>query len=194
MMRLCLVFLCLVAVQSSPRGQESTSLLQEKAKELSATQAGVNPIIRVVSLLKEMQQTIEKEMDEDEDLFKELSCWCNSGSYEKNSQISDATAKISNLEAKIESLSAKKLMLENKIKELESNVAANKKALAEAKALRAKQLKEFHGSEMDSIQAIEGLKAALVVLTKHTDGGESTNWHENFMQLNVVRGKTESSV
>eukprot|EP00747_Dinoflagellata_sp_TGD_P142087 gnl/TRDRNA2_/TRDRNA2_176204_c8_seq3.p1 gnl/TRDRNA2_/TRDRNA2_176204_c8~~gnl/TRDRNA2_/TRDRNA2_176204_c8_seq3.p1 ORF type:complete len:735 (+),score=265.16 gnl/TRDRNA2_/TRDRNA2_176204_c8_seq3:55-2259(+) len=186
MMRVFLLFLCVVAVQSSPHGQDSMSLLQQKAKELTATEAGVNPIKRVVGLLKEMQETIQKEMDEDESLYKELACWCNTGSYEKNSQISDAQAKISNLEASIESLTAKKEMLTTKIKSTETDLAANKQALAEAKALRAKQLKEFHGMEMDSIQAIENMKAALVVLTKHTDKEESTNWHE-FLQLNTVK-------
>merc|ERR1719321_2059630 len=103
MMRVCpLLLFCLVAVHAAPRVQDSMSLLQQKGKELSATEAGVNPIIRVVGLLKEMQATIQKEQDEDESLYKELACWCNSGSYEKNSQISDAEAKISNLEATIE--------------------------------------------------------------------------------------------
>merc|ERR1719321_1298178 len=116
MMRVCpLLLFCLVAVHAAPRVQDSMSLLQQKGKELSATEAGVNPIIRVVGLLKEMQATIQKEQDEDESLYKELACWCNTGSYEKNSQISDAQAKISNLEASIESLAAKKAMLETKI-------------------------------------------------------------------------------
>eukprot|EP00747_Dinoflagellata_sp_TGD_P142083 gnl/TRDRNA2_/TRDRNA2_176204_c8_seq25.p1 gnl/TRDRNA2_/TRDRNA2_176204_c8~~gnl/TRDRNA2_/TRDRNA2_176204_c8_seq25.p1 ORF type:complete len:737 (+),score=272.87 gnl/TRDRNA2_/TRDRNA2_176204_c8_seq25:73-2283(+) len=178
------------AMSATTRGRigadRETSLLQTWDKELSNSKSQVNPILRVVSLLKEMQETIQKEQDEDESLYKELACWCNSGSYEKNSQIDESTAKISELEASIESLSAKQAALTTKIKELEASVASNKKELAEAKALRAKQLKEFHGMEMDSIQAIENMKAALVVLTKHTDKEESTNWHE-FLQLNTVK-------
>ena len=45
-------------------------------------------------------------------------------------------------------------------KELETELAADKKALAEATALRNKQLAEFQGMETDSIQALENLKAA----------------------------------
>eukprot|EP00747_Dinoflagellata_sp_TGD_P142103 gnl/TRDRNA2_/TRDRNA2_176204_c8_seq44.p1 gnl/TRDRNA2_/TRDRNA2_176204_c8~~gnl/TRDRNA2_/TRDRNA2_176204_c8_seq44.p1 ORF type:complete len:734 (+),score=273.91 gnl/TRDRNA2_/TRDRNA2_176204_c8_seq44:105-2306(+) len=185
---LVLALACSSATGVSTRGKvgasRETLLLQTWDKELSSEK--VNPILRVVGLLKEMQETIQKEQDEDEKLYKELACWCNSGSYEKNAQIDESTAKISELEASIESLSAKQAALTTKIKELEASVASNKKELAEAKALRAKQLKEFHGMEMDSIQAIENMKAALVVLTKHTDKEESTNWHE-FLQLNTVK-------
>merc|ERR1719361_1348739 len=51
--------------------------------------------------------------------------------------------------------------------EAEAQVAADKKALAEATAVREKQLAAFHEMEKDSIQAIENLKAAIIVLGKH---------------------------
>merc|ERR1719324_1393777 len=64
-------------------------------------------------------------------------------------------------------LTARSAELKTKIKELEDEVAADKAALAEASALREKQLKEFHSMELDSIAAIENLKGAIVVLSKH---------------------------
>merc|ERR1719390_168281 len=103
-------------------------------------------------------------------------------SSESSSSISDSEAKIAQLDATIESLTAKVAELTTKIKETEDEVATNKKTLAEATALREKQLKEFHGNEMDSIQAIENLKAALTVLGKHDVTEDSTNWHENLLQ------------
>merc|ERR1719161_2133820 len=106
-------------------------------------------------------------------------------SSESGNSISDSEAKISQLDATIESLTAKVAELTTKIKETEDEVATNKKTLAEATALRQKQLKTFHGDEMDSIQAIENLKAALVVLGKH-ESTDSTNWHENFLQRSAV--------
>lgn len=45
------------------------------------------PVTRVVNLLKEIQQTIKKEQDEDEELFHKLGCWCNDNSYEKDGAI-----------------------------------------------------------------------------------------------------------
>merc|ERR1719161_1899129 len=117
-----------------------------------------------------MQTTLQKEMSEDEDLYDKLACWCNQNSYEKGEEISASEAKIAQLEATIESLTAKVAELEAKIKELEEQVVANKKALAEATALREKQIQESHGGELASIQGIENLKAAIVVLSKHHGG------------------------
>merc|ERR1719401_260589 len=114
-----------------------------------------------------MTTTLQKDMDQDEAQYKELSCWCNSGDYEKTEAISASSAKIDELKASIESLTAKKSELATNIKELEAEVASDKKALAEATALREKQLAEFHGMEKDSIQALENLKAAITVLSKH---------------------------
>ena len=42
--------------------------------------------------------------------------------------------------------------------------------LATATAQRQKQLKAFHGTELDAIQNIENLKAAIMVLSKHHGG------------------------
>merc|ERR1719454_1825324 len=44
--------------------------------------------------------------------------------------------------------------------------------IAKATAEREKELQEFHGIELDNVLAIENLKAAITVLSKHN--GEST--------------------
>jgi hypothetical protein len=128
---------------------------------------GVTPVTRVVNLLKEMQATLNKEQEEDEALYDKLACWCNNNKYEKTGTSDAATAKIADLEATIEMLTARSKELNTKIKELETNVASDKAALAEATALREKQLKEFHAMELDNIAALENLKAAIVVLGRH---------------------------
>merc|ERR1719197_1076995 len=48
-------------------------------------------------------------------------------------------------------LTARSKELNTKIKELETEFAADKAALAEATALREKQLKEFHAMELDNV-------------------------------------------
>jgi hypothetical protein len=121
----------------------------------------------VVNLLKEMQNTLNKEQEEDEALYKQLACWCNNNKYEKSGSSDAANAKISDLEASIEMLTARSKELNTKIKQLESDFAADKTALAEATAIREKQLKEFHGMELDNIAALENLKSAIMVLERH---------------------------
>jgi len=147
--------------------EQERSLLQTYDNQLSGGSAKATPVTRVVNLLKEMSKTLNKEQEEDEALFNQLSCWCNNNKYEKNGAAEAATAKIADLEATIEMLTARSSELNTKIKELEAGVASDKAGLAEASALRAKQLKEFHGMELDNIAALENLKAAIVVLSRH---------------------------
>merc|ERR1719162_1311785 len=123
--------------------EQARSLLQTYNNQLTGSK-GVTPVTRVVNLLKEMQKTLNKEQEEDEALFNQLSCWCNNNKYEKNEASDAATAKISDLEANIEMLTARSKELNTKIKELEAEFASDKAALAEATALRKKQLKAFH--------------------------------------------------
>jgi len=173
---------CLLSLASfllSDAGVPQSSLVQTWSKALDGTSA--TPVARVVNLLKEMSATLQKEMEEDEDLFNKLGCWCNTNEYEKGNSISEAEAKITELEATIEGLTAKVAELGTKIKEVEAEVAADKTALAEATALREKQIQEFHGSELDNIQAIENLKAAIVILGKHHGG----NLRDAFPQLSL---------
>jgi hypothetical protein len=157
--------------RGSAGAQEEQALLQTYNQQLSQSagnaKAQATPVTRVVNLLKEMQKTLNKEQEEDEALYDKLACWCNNNKYEKTGASDAANGKISDLEATIERLTAKSAELNAKIKSLEKEVAADKAALAEASALREKQLKEFHSMELDNIAAIENLKAALVVLSKH---------------------------
>lgn len=102
--------------------------------------------------------------------------------------------KIEDLEHNIAAFTARSAQLKIKIAELEADVVANKKTLAEASTLREKQLQEFQGMETDNIQAIENLKAALVVLGKHHGGAflaqlksdfsflQVSNWHDKGLE------------
>jgi len=174
---LVLALVALAAVQSSAISTQMGRGFAGKERERSLLQTyaaaegkGVTPVTRVVNLLKEMSSTLNKEMEEDEGLYKKLSCWCNNNAYEKGQSASANKDKIESLTADIERLTAKSGELKTKIKELEAEVAADKQALSEASAIREKQLKEFHSMELDNIAALENLKAAITVLSKHQDG------------------------
>eukprot|EP00928_Gymnodinium_smaydae_P035484 TRINITY_DN2496_c0_g1_i1.p1 TRINITY_DN2496_c0_g1~~TRINITY_DN2496_c0_g1_i1.p1 ORF type:complete len:707 (-),score=291.02 TRINITY_DN2496_c0_g1_i1:62-2182(-) len=132
-----------------------------------AESAQDTPVTRVVKLLKGMQTTLENEMQEDKALYDKLNCWCHGNTLEKDEAIEKSTSKIEQLTSDIESLSAKSSELKTSIGEIEAKVAEDKKTLAEATALREKQLQEAHGAGLDSTQAIENLKAAINVLAKH---------------------------
>eukprot|EP00746_Dinoflagellata_sp_MGD_P161891 gnl/MRDRNA2_/MRDRNA2_89211_c0_seq1.p1 gnl/MRDRNA2_/MRDRNA2_89211_c0~~gnl/MRDRNA2_/MRDRNA2_89211_c0_seq1.p1 ORF type:complete len:752 (-),score=250.54 gnl/MRDRNA2_/MRDRNA2_89211_c0_seq1:49-2304(-) len=164
--------LALVQGSALTASSREENLMQTWNKVLDAQQQGaeVTPITRVVNLLKEMQVTLKKEMDEDEELYDKLACWCNNNKYEKNEAIEAAEKEIERLEALIEQLTAKIAELKTIIEETTKELEADKQELAEATELRQKQLKAFHGEELDAIQNVENLKAAIIVLGKHHGG------------------------
>ena len=143
-----------------------TKLLQSWTKELDNTKAGT-PVTRVVNLLKEMQNTLKTEMDEDEELYEKMECWCNTGKYEKTEAIDAGKAKIEQLTAANEGGFARSKELKEQIQELEATVASDKTALKTAQAKRDEEIQVFQGLETDSIQGIENMKSAIEVLGRH---------------------------
>lgn len=169
MVRLLIQFPLLLAVVDATVLSQQHVLAPALLQTRDETFGGDTPVTRVVKLLEAMKATLKKEMDEDKTLHGKLRCWCHDNKYEKDNSISEGQTKISELESTIETLSAQGKEFAAKLEATEKDVADNKNALAEAQALRNKQLEAFNGDERDSIQALENLKAALVVLSKHHD-------------------------
>merc|ERR1719499_3006442 len=125
------------------------------------------PVSKVITLLKDMLKQLEKEAEEDEEIYDKMACWCETNDKEKTKAIADAEAKITDLTTKIEELTASSARLNTEIKNLEKEVAKNQVALDKATAIRQKQLAEFNEEEKDALEAISALKAAVTVLSKH---------------------------
>merc|ERR1719262_924450 len=83
------------------------------------------PVTKVINLLKDMGEQLEKEADEDEEVYEKVSCWCTTNDKDKTTSIADAEARITALTASIEELSAASSRLNTEIKNLEAEVAKN---------------------------------------------------------------------
>merc|ERR1719284_2306291 len=125
------------------------------------------PVTKVITLLKDMLKQLQKEAEEDEEIYDKLACWCETNDREKTKAIKEAEAKISALVTKIEELTASSARLNTEIKNLEKEVAENQAALDKATAIRQKELAEFNAEEKDALEAITALKAAIAVLSQH---------------------------
>merc|ERR1719168_529976 len=125
------------------------------------------PVSKVITLLKDMLKQLEKEAEEDEEIYDKMACWCETNDKEKTKAIADAEARISDLTTKIEELTASSARLSTETKNLEKEVAENQAALDKATAIRQKELAEFNEEEKDALEAISALKAAVTVLSKH---------------------------
>merc|ERR1719428_1418307 len=117
-----------------------------------------------------MIKQLEKEAEEDEEIYENLACWCETNDKEKTKAIADAEAHIQDLTSTIEELAATSARLSTEIKNLEAEVKENQDALDQATAMRAKQLAEFNAEEKDALQSIKALKNAIIVLSKHHPG------------------------
>jgi len=124
-------------------------------------------VTKVVNLLKDMLKQLEKEAEEDEEIYDQLACWCATNEKEKTKSVADAEAHIKDLTTSIEDGTASSSRLGTEVKNLEKEVAENQHALDQATAIRQKELAEFVQEEKDLLQSIDGLASAIKVLAKH---------------------------
>merc|ERR1719281_2315515 len=98
--------------------------------------ANNRPVTKVVTLLKDMLVQLEKEAEEDQEIYDNMACWCTTNDKEKTKAIDDAEAKLEDLADQIEALTALSARLGTEIKNLEGEIEKNQEALAKAKSLR----------------------------------------------------------
>jgi len=132
-----------------------------------AESAKNRPVTKVINLLKDMGKQLEKEAEEDEEIYDKMACWCATNDKATTKSIADAEARIDELTTKTEELSASSARLGTEIEHLDAELARDQKALGEATANRKKQLADFNAEEKDLLGSIDALKQAVTVLGKH---------------------------
>merc|ERR1719191_514850 len=128
------------------------------------------PVSKVITLLKDMVAQMEKEAEEDEDIYEAMDCWCETNDKLKTQAIADGKQRLETLTAAIEELTANSARLNTEIANLNKEVGKNQRALDQATALRAKNNAEFVAEEKDMLQSIGSMKGAVVALSKHNKG------------------------
>merc|ERR1719443_1302053 len=68
--------------------------------------AKTRPVAKVIKLLKDMLAQLEKEAEEDQEVYDKFVCWCETNDKEKTKSIADAESRIDELTNKIEALTA----------------------------------------------------------------------------------------
>merc|ERR1719440_1638086 len=114
-----------------------------------------------------MQEELEAEAKDDEEVYEQLTCWCETNRKEKETAIEAGKAKIEQLESSIEELTAKIAELTEHYNGQRGEMYKNDKAKKDATGMRMKEGQEFHKEETDLIQAINACKHAITVLSKH---------------------------
>merc|ERR1719271_470972 len=110
---------------------------------------------------------LEKEAEEDQEIYDNMACWCTTNDKEKTKAIDDAEARIEDLTTEIEELTALSARLNTEIKNLEKEIEKNQAALEKAKAMREKEIAEFNAEETQMLESINALGGAIKALEKH---------------------------
>jgi hypothetical protein len=125
------------------------------------------PVSKVINLLKDIVDQLEKEGEQDEEVYEQMGCWCKTNEKEKTQSITKGENAVEDLSHAIEDTAANSARLNAEISNLNSEVAKNEEALESATALRKKQLAEFTVEEKDMVASLTSLKGAVIALSSH---------------------------
>jgi len=131
------------------------------AEELRA-----NPIRKVVTMLQDMQKTVESEGEKEKELFDKFMCYCNNGAGSIEASIETATAQIASLTGKIDTESAQKSQMQQDVVQHKADRTAAKTTIQESTAMREKEAAEFAASSGEMKANIEAMGGALAALKK----------------------------
>merc|ERR1719163_1817432 len=101
------------------------------------------PVSKVITLLKDMVAQMEKEAEEDEDIYETMGCWCETNDKLKTTAIADGKERIDKLTATIEECTANSARLTTEIGNLKKEVSKSQQAVDTATAIRDKEKAEF---------------------------------------------------
>jgi len=150
------------------------------------------PVTKVITLLKDMQQQLEKEAEEDEEVYDKMACWCKTNDKDKSMSIKEAETRIADLTTTIESTAAQSGRLKTEIANEASDLGKAEKALGQLTAMRTKQATEFNGEEKDMLQSIKALDSAIVILSKHhPEGGAAALMDQSALSIVAQVMKTQ---
>merc|ERR1719463_434184 len=125
MMKMQLVFLLALI---APTAAFDMQVTLKSSLTFDVEDAKNRPVAKVVTLLKDMLKQMEKEAEEDEEIYKKMACWCETNDKAKTKSIGEAEARIDDLTIAIEEFTATSARLGTEIKNLEKEVAANQNA------------------------------------------------------------------
>merc|ERR1719446_633010 len=131
-----------------------------------AAAAGSNPIRKVVTMLQDMQKTVEAEGKKEEELFEKFMCYCSGGESKLQASIDQGKAQIESLTSKIERGTAEKSQLDQDLAQHKSDRVAAQNTMKESTAMREKEASEFAATSGDMKSNIASMAGALDALKK----------------------------
>lgn len=122
---------------------------------------GRTAVNKVITILRDMKDQLEKESGNDEEVMDQMICWCETNDKSKTKAISDGQQKVKVLTAAIEQYSNSATSLKEEISQGQKDIAANMQELSEASAIRDKEQAEFAENEKQQASSVSGLTNAI---------------------------------
>jgi septal ring factor EnvC (AmiA/AmiB activator) len=133
-----------------------------------ATETGVNPIRKVVTLMQEMQAEVEAEGEKEAELFKKFMCYCKGNNESLKKQAAEQAAANDALTAKVEGETAEKKQTDADLAQAKSDRTDAKKDLAKATKIREKENATFMETNADAVANRDACSSAISSLEKAT--------------------------
>mmetsp|Transcript_155156 Transcript_155156/g.282113 ORF Transcript_155156/g.282113 Transcript_155156/m.282113 type:complete len:681 (-) Transcript_155156:41-2083(-) len=150
---------------------EAVTLSKVGASKAKASLAvSVNPIRKVVNLLKGIETKVNGELEAKEKLYDEYMCYCKNSDGTLAASIAEAEGKIPKVASNIESDTAKKAQTEAELKEAQVGRVEAKDDIAKAEKLRASEAEKFDSASSDLKTNIAALSKAIPAIESGMSG------------------------
>jgi len=125
-----------------------------------------NPIRKVVTMLQDMQKSIEAEGEKEKELFEKFMCYCNNGAGALDASIQTGQQSVEQLASKVEEETAQKSQLEQDVVQHKTDREEAEKTVKESTAMREKEAAEFASASGEMKANVEAMGGALAALKK----------------------------
>merc|ERR1719199_351765 len=132
-------------------------------------QAAGSPMQRVIQLLNDLKNQVEKDGEAEKLMYQKFMCWCESGGAEEEEALQVQKERIERLHPLIEQAKEQVETLTEQIHESDKEVASHEQAKLGADAIRADESEKYKAESENLKQSIVALTKAIAVLTKAKD-------------------------
>merc|ERR1719487_1611459 len=140
------------------------------SSDQGASEAGANPIRRIVTLLQQMQKEVEAEGKKEQELFDKFMCFCEGGTKEMTKAADDAKLKIQQLTSEIEANEAEKTRTDQELVQHKKDREEAKAAIAKATKIREKEHAAYEKESGETKTNIDALNRAIPAIEKGMAG------------------------
>jgi len=133
---------------------------------VALAEAKPNPIRRVVTLLQEMAEEIETEVEKEKKAYEKFQCFCKKNDGALDSKAKESAALIKKTKAEVESLTGQKKALAEDLKKHKKDREEAKKNLALATKKRAEEKTKYDEATKEQKKTLEDIDKAITALEK----------------------------